>query len=212
MHRYVTGCAVAGVMMAAQPALAEPSFDGLGQALAMFALASILYLALAIALITLAVTRNKKGFWSVAAVGVGIALVVPTLDSVLLGWQERRVANAEIRKPAPDLRAKQLLFISPTGACNWGLCAAMMQLRGEVPMWGLTPEAIAELDLSQPIDLTTVPLQHYVADPDGFRTYTAQPAPAEAARPAFDFPQSGLKPPTLVGKTFKRAPKALMNH
>ncbi len=26
------------------------------------------------------------------------------------------------------------------------------------------------------------------------------------------FPQSGLKPPTLVGKTFKRAPKALMNH
>ena len=28
----------------------------------------------------------------------------------------------------------------------------------------------------------------------------------------FYFPQSGLKPPTLVGKTFKRAPKALMNH
>ena len=26
------------------------------------------------------------------------------------------------------------------------------------------------------------------------------------------FPQSGLKPPTLVGKTFKRAPKALMTH
>ena len=26
------------------------------------------------------------------------------------------------------------------------------------------------------------------------------------------FPQSGLKPPTLVGKTLKRAPKALMNH
>ncbi len=26
------------------------------------------------------------------------------------------------------------------------------------------------------------------------------------------FPQSGLKPPTLVGKTFKRAPKALMDH
>ena len=30
--------------------------------------------------------------------------------------------------------------------------------------------------------------------------------------PALYFPQSGLKPPTLVGKTFKRAPKALMNH
>ena len=30
--------------------------------------------------------------------------------------------------------------------------------------------------------------------------------------PAIYFPQSGLKPPTLVGKTFKRAPKALMNH
>ena len=29
---------------------------------------------------------------------------------------------------------------------------------------------------------------------------------------ALYFPQSGLKPPTLVGKTFKRAPKALMNH
>ena len=26
------------------------------------------------------------------------------------------------------------------------------------------------------------------------------------------FPQSGLKPPTLVGKTFKRAPKALKTH
>ena len=30
--------------------------------------------------------------------------------------------------------------------------------------------------------------------------------------PELYFPQSGLKPPTLVGKTFKRAPKALMNH
>ena len=29
---------------------------------------------------------------------------------------------------------------------------------------------------------------------------------------AIDFPQSGLKPPTLVGKTFKRAPKALKTH
>ena len=28
----------------------------------------------------------------------------------------------------------------------------------------------------------------------------------------FYFPQSGLKPPTLVGKTFKRAPKALKTH
>ena len=36
-------------------------------------------------------------------------------------------------------------------------------------------------------------------------------APATVVVP-FDFPQSGLKPPTLVGKTFKRAPKALMNH
>ncbi len=33
----------------------------------------------------------------------------------------------------------------------------------------------------------------------------------EEAREIY-FPQSGLKPPTLVGKTFKRAPKALMNH
>ena len=32
------------------------------------------------------------------------------------------------------------------------------------------------------------------------------------AMTAVYFPQSGLKPPTLVGKTFKRAPKALMNH
>ena len=31
-------------------------------------------------------------------------------------------------------------------------------------------------------------------------------------RRLFDFPQSGLKPPTLVGKTFKRAPKALKTH
>ena len=33
-----------------------------------------------------------------------------------------------------------------------------------------------------------------------------------AGKPGVYFPQSGLKPPTLVGKTFKRAPKALMNH
>ena len=34
----------------------------------------------------------------------------------------------------------------------------------------------------------------------------------ESTEGLFYFPQSGLKPPTLVGKTFKRAPKALMNH
>lgn len=173
--------------MVARPALAEPNFDGLGQALALFALASILYLALAIALVTLAVTRNKKRFWVVAATGVIITLVLPAIDSALLAWQERRVANAEIRRPPPDLRDKQVLFINPTSDCNRGLCAAMMVLRGETPMWGLSPDAVAELDLTQPVDLTKLPLQQYAPEPGGFRSYFARPAPTGAARPEFDY-------------------------
>ncbi|WP_371224112.1 hypothetical protein [Roseovarius sp. 2305UL8-3] len=187
MFRNVTGFAVAVILMAAQPAWAEPSFDGLGQALALFALVSILYLALIIALITLAVTRKKRAFWMLAAAGVVVAFVLPALDSALLAWQERRVAGAEIRKPAPDLRDKQVLFINPTSECSRGLCAALMLLRDEAPMWGLTPEAVAGLDLGQPIDMTTAPLQRYVAEPDGFRSYFAQPAPADAVRPEFDY-------------------------
>ena len=46
-------------------------------------------------------------------------------------------------------------------------------------------------------------------------TYVRDDRPFDGGAPPaalFYFPQSGLKPPTLVGKTFKRAPKGLMNH
>ena len=46
-------------------------------------------------------------------------------------------------------------------------------------------------------------------------TYVRDDRPFDGGAPPaalFYFPQSGLKPPTLVGKTFKRAPKALKTH
>ena len=169
------------------PALAEASYDGLGQALAMFAVSGLAYLAFLIWLIVLALKRQKRMFLIVLAAGALVSLVVPAIDSGLLAWQRGQVTKAEISRDPPDLRKKTLLYISPREACNLGICPALMQLTGEAPMWALTANSLDALDLSQPVDLSAVPLQQYVAMADGIRSYQLQTPDTQTERPVFDY-------------------------
>jgi len=189
MHKF---CITSGVAFLTMPLLgtaanAESFGNDLGEALALFAVTAIAYLAFFITLVTLAVLKQKRALLAVAGIGLTIIVVLPMIDTALMSWQNTRVAKAQISKPASDLRRKTLLYLSTTDRCNYQICEALMHLRGGAPMWVIAPENLGKLNLKTAIDLSKVPLSQMVLNPDGHNSFMIKEPPKGEARPFFDY-------------------------
>lgn len=178
--------AFSAALLFASPALAEPHGDALGRALTALVLYGAGYLTVILLLIVLAIRRRKRAFLRVLAVFLAVVLVYPLLDSGLMLYQKARVAAAEIRKPAPDLREKALLFIAFNDRCYHSTCQALLELQGGEPLWTIPPGEAARLDFASPIDLSRVPLARWMPetaqDPIKLDEQTGG-----AERPVFDY-------------------------
>ena len=186
IHRIATITLIAlALVWVAHAAQAEANYDNLGRALAQFAFAALAYLAFGITLLVLAIRRNWRLLRRVMLAGALAAIVFPLADTLLLKWQQSRVAAAEIRGQAPDLSANGVLYISQSDHCSRNMCGALMQLRVQAPLWVMPEEVTRVTDFSAPVDLATVPLMLRVADPDGHNTFVLV-APSDAdQRPVF---------------------------
>lgn len=172
----------------ATPAVAEATggYNGLGRALTQLFFYAVAYLTVIITLIVLAVKRRKKPFMTVAAISFGVLILYPLLDTVLIKYQQSRVEGADIRKPAPLLEDKTILYASPWDRCYSGVCEAMLELEDGAPLWALSSAQFEALDFSQPIDLASTPLSQWIQDPDEQNSLLLIDAP-EGDRPVFDY-------------------------
>jgi hypothetical protein len=118
--------------------------------------------------------------------GFAVIVLYPLADTGLMQYQKSRVAAAEIRKPAPDLADKSILFISLWDRCYNSVCEAILDLRDGAPLWTLTSEQVEAMDFSSPIDLAKLEYSQWIPDPELDNTLVLQPAPKEIS-PIFDY-------------------------
>lgn len=170
------------------PAFAEAvnGYDGLGRALTQLFVYVLAYLVFVITLIVLALRRKWAGFKTLALAGVTLIILYPLVDIGVIQYQKSRVAQAEIRKPTPDLVGKSILFISLWDKCYNSVCQAMLDLREGAPLWTLTTEQVEAMDFTAPIDLASLDYYQWVPDPELDNTLILQPAPKESS-PVFDY-------------------------
>lgn len=172
----------------APPVWAEATggYSGLGRALTQMFFYAVGYLALIITLIVLAVRRKGKALAKVAIIAFAVTIAYPLADMALMQWQKSRVAAAEVRKPAPDLREKTILYVETFERCYNTPCQALIELQKEQPLWTIPVDVFESLDFSQPIDLATVPLAQWEAVPETFNTLELNRDP-KGPRPEFDY-------------------------
>ncbi len=178
--------ALSVLLVSALPAQAEAINYDYGKALLVLLGYAVLYLGVAITLLVLAVRRKWRRFRRVALAAAAVLVLFPLLDMALYAWQNARIANAQVRATAPRLIDKTVLFISPEGRCMFTPCQGLAALQDGDPLWTIAPETLDTLDLSQPIDLATVPMSWWVQDPDAFNDYQLKPA-SGGERPTFDY-------------------------
>jgi hypothetical protein len=103
---------------------------------------------------------RRTGLWGLGIVAV-LAVGVPLISQGWQAWKLYRMERREVVGTVPDLSGKTLLYIAPGGDCLYTACEAVLGRRGSSGAFVLTLDALAGLDLSQPLVLADLPLEHW---------------------------------------------------
>ncbi|NSX55834.1 hypothetical protein [Parasulfitobacter algicola] len=165
---------------------ATGGYSGLGDFIMMALAMLILYLVTAVALLVFAI----KGMWRAFSIWGGLVFVLtilyPLIDVTLMSWQTPQVERAEIKKDLPDLREKQILYITTSDRCWSDICDAISALKNRSAVWVMPPDVVVELDFSEPIDLATIDLVQWRHVENGHSLNIIEKNQLPA-RPVFDY-------------------------
>lgn len=153
-----------GLVVLGQPALAECTGGGCLDGIVMF-FASILGYGI-IAIILLVMLARAKwrwaGFFTLGLV-ILLAVGVPLASQ---GWQSWKLAAMERREVVgqpPEKLGRWVLLIQGGAACYNDTCMSVLISQGATGAYVLPREAWSDLDLTRPIPLADLPLQHWRA-------------------------------------------------
>lgn len=156
-----------GLALAPLPAQAEcmgGCLDGLVAALASMAVYALIGIVLLVMLIR--AKWRRAGLWSLAVVA-GLALGVPLASQAWVGWQLRSVEARELVGTPPPMTGRVPLLITPDGNCQYSACEAVLLGRGAAGAYVVSLWALDGLDLTQPVALADVPLEHWALSVPG---------------------------------------------
>jgi hypothetical protein len=128
-------------------------------------LASMLAYAL-IAIVLLVMLARAK--WRRAGLGaLGVVLVlavgVPLASQGWQSWKRSAMEGREVAGQPPALTGRGVLLIPQGEACYSDACMSVLIGRGDAGAYVLPEAALAGVDLTQPVPLADLPLQHWRA-------------------------------------------------
>ena len=153
-----------GLAGLAAPVQAECTSGGCYDGLVIMFASMLGYALIAIVLLVMLARRKwrRAGLRALAVVLV-LAVGVPLASQ---GWQSWKLAAMEGREVAgqpPALTGRGVLLIAQGAACYSDACMSVLIGRGAAGVYVLPETALAGLDLTQPVPLADLPLQHWRA-------------------------------------------------
>lgn len=147
-----------------QPALAECTSGGCLDGLVLLFASILAYGLIAIVLLVMLVRAKwRRAGLRMLAVVLALAVGVPLASQ---GWQSWKLGAMERREVAgqpPALTGRGVLLIPQGEACHNDACMSVLIGRGAAGAYVLPVDALAGLDLTRPLQLADLPLQHWRA-------------------------------------------------
>lgn len=103
---------------------------------------------------------RRAGLWALA-VGLVLAIGLPLISQGWLSWRLRSMEAHEIVGTPPPLADVTPLMIAPDSYCEDSPCGAVLEGRGSTGLYVLPVEGLSGFDLTRPIPLADLPLQHW---------------------------------------------------
>lgn len=132
--------------------------DDMVAALASIAVYGIIGIVLLVMLIR--ARWRRAGLWGLGTVAV-LAVGVPLISQVWLGWKLGRMEAREIVGEAPALTTRLPLLVTPDGYCSDNACEAVLRGRGVAGAYVIVTPALEGVDLAAPVALADLPLEFW---------------------------------------------------
>ncbi|MFZ1470281.1 MAG: hypothetical protein WAT09_15085 [Paracoccaceae bacterium] len=150
-------------------------------------IASVVVYGLLVLVLVVMLARRKwrRAGGILLAVVLALAVGVPLVSQGWQAWKLYAMERREVLGTLPDIDARVPLMISQQSHCDYGACMSVLAGAGARGVTVLPPAALEGLDLSQPIDLAEVPLEHWAITSGHTttqRVLSAEDRQAEVAR------------------------------
>ncbi len=146
------------------PAMAECLGQGCYDGLMLMLASMLCYALLAVVLLVMLLRAKwrRAGLRALAVVLV-LALGVPWLSQGWQSWKRSAMEGREVAGQPPALTGRGVLLIPQGEACHSDACMSVLIGRGAAGAYVLPEAALAGLDLTRPVPLADLPLQHWRA-------------------------------------------------
>ena len=122
----------------------------------------LIYGLLALVLLVMLARRKwRRAGGVLLAVALVLAVGVPLVSQGWRAWKLYAMEWREVLGTLPDIDTRVPLLIAQQTQCDYGACMSVLAGAGARGVTVLPPAVLEGLDLSQPIDLAQVPLEHW---------------------------------------------------
>ncbi len=166
----------AAVLLTAGSAQAE-CLGSCADALAGALIAIVIYGVLGIVVLVMLIRAKwrRAGLWVLISVTV-VAVGLPLLSQAWVAWKLKGTVGRELVGSVPNLDTKATLLVTDSlDACYYDPCGLFVQSRGERGTFALQIDAMREVDLGKPLDLSELPLEFWLQTVDGSNTPRSRP-------------------------------------
>lgn len=143
--------------------LGNGCYDGLVLILVLAAVAVLG--AIVLALVLLPKRWRRIVLWGLGIL-VAASLIVPAVSELLQRRHLRAMEAREVVGQPPVLATRTPLIIADEGSCEMTTCAAVLLGMGDAGAFALPMSLADNLELSDPLVLSDLPLQHWTRDAD----------------------------------------------
>lgn len=145
--------------------MAECLGDGCYAGAGAFLLSLLGYLVLGIFLVVLVFRRKARAFVITLGVSAAVSVGVPVLTWGYVGWKNLNLAQTEMVGEGMSLQGETVVHIHSGGYCGENTCEAVARYSGAEFVAGIMLAYGAEIDLSQPIDLSRLNITDVNTEP-----------------------------------------------
>ncbi len=138
--------------------LGQGCYDGIGNAIASL----VIYLGLLIAAIVLALRRKWRGLGRYLVVVFVVAIGVPLASQYWMAWKVAAMLGREVQGNPPKISETVPLLVADEDDCYHGACEMVLAQAGDAGVFVLSIDSLTGLDLSQPLDLASLPLHRWI--------------------------------------------------